>query len=346
MPQHQAAGLHGFNHLLGQVGGNHLQQRRTVDIQSHADGHGFAVPDLISCEGFQFMGRPVPEVQGSRRTFFKGIPTADVFEMQSGAFQNEIFQRRPVVCPYLFGIVSDEAVEILIFYKGDFKHFGHTGKDIPGLQRSKKIVVDDHSIRWIKTAEEVFYPLVVNPVFNAHTRVILGKHGRGHLDLPHPSVEDGRRKAHRIQNGTAADDHHVGVPAKSGIHHSPCHCVDGFPPLFDGFAPGNDLHRNDQIHDIRMPVRPLLRLAGQCRKGFSDLVIEEDHHIGSIFTQNPGHCSIFRIEQAAGVDDLVLVVHFERLFDDHSVLHGLFNTGCFCGNITPASVHCEPQSIT
>ena len=182
-------------------------------------------------------------------------------------------------------------------------------------------------------------------------QIVAGSDGSGTMQ---PAIISGRKGTGKtsfaamvaVQNGTAADDHHVGVPAKSGIHHSPCHCVDGFPPFFDGFTPGNDLHRNDQIHDIRMPVRPLLRLAGQCRKGFSDLVIEEDHHIGSIFTQNPGHCSISRIEQAAGVDDLVFVVHFERLFDDHSVLHGLFNTGCFCGNITPASVHCEPQSIT
>ena len=147
--------------------------------------------------------------------------------------------------------------------------------------------------------------------------VILCQQGGRHSDLPHPSVEDRGRKPHCVKHRTAANDHHVRMPAYPTVHHPPGYVGHYLPPFFDSFPAGNDFDRGYQVDTIGVSGRPSLRLADELRKRFGHLVINKDHDFGTILPQEPGQGPIFFIKQVTCIGHIIFIIHLKRLMYDH-----------------------------
>src|SRR3546814_18017802 len=83
-------------HALPVAGWQQTHNGRIHRIQRDTDGHRFAMQHLKMGELLQFVGTPMPEIQGPRRTEFKGVRSGNVLEMQFGAPENQVIHVRAI----------------------------------------------------------------------------------------------------------------------------------------------------------------------------------------------------------------------------------------------------------
>ena len=109
-------------------------------------------------------------------------------------------------------------VRLDLFEKGripnerHFEGFNVARPLVPRGQRGEQVEIINHSKRHREGPDEVLFSKSVDPILNAHSRIILAEGRGGNTDMPHSAMRRGRGQTDYVQQGSPPRADQVGMP--------------------------------------------------------------------------------------------------------------------------------------
>ena len=158
---------------------------------------------------FEFVGRPVPEIERAGRARLKGVPpTCNMFHVQFRTPEDQLLHGARIPSAQRLGFPLQKFKKRSVFDQGYLYRFGRTGYPVAVLQGFQKVPVIDDGLGDGKGAQEILFPVKVDPVLHPNGGVVLGQYRGGDADELDPAVGDGGGIPRHIDNRTAPNGHY------------------------------------------------------------------------------------------------------------------------------------------
>src|SRR5579859_5654273 len=254
---------------------------RVNHVERDADGDGFAVPDLEVGKLLQLVGRPVAEIEWTRRTQFERIAAGcNVVEMQFGTALNQPLHGGWFKRGELFRVTLQFREKFRIADAGDLYSLDVAATLIPRRERGEQVEIVDDGVRRRERADEILFAERVDAVFHTDAGIGLAQ-GRGRqAHVADAAMRGGGGETSGIQQRPAADGNQVRVPVEMMAVNVRMDFGDMDGGILGAFTAFDD-HRRTYESDIagmsgKIIFNPASKIGASLRERF----VEDDECLG------------------------------------------------------------------
>ena len=252
-------------------------------VDGDAHRNGFAVPQRKAGHCFQFVRRPVAEIQRAGLEHFQWIAAVgNVFQVQLGRAANDGQTDRHVAAANPGGILADLLEQPGVLQQRNFDRLGKPCQEIAPGQGLQHAGVVNHRPRHREGSQPVLRAEEIDAIFHPNPGVGLSERGCGQSNQPQAAMGNCGRESHGIQDRTAANDHNIAASIQSGRVELREHRLDAMNVVLHGFAAGNDARRSCKDQPVCILGGKAADLVRQFRLGRGNVGIQPELHPRSL----------------------------------------------------------------
>ena len=180
----------------------HADLHRVAGVERQADRHRLAVAQLVSCQRFQLVRRPVAVVERAGAAGLERIAALrDLAHVQFGAAPDHSRHGGGFAGAQRIGVRLQPFEEHSSRISATFTASAMPAILSRGCKRAQEVGIVEHRERRREAAEQVLDPERVDAVLHADAGIVLRQHRGRHADVAHAAMRATRRRS-RSGRGT------------------------------------------------------------------------------------------------------------------------------------------------
>ena len=250
MPQGEAQPFQNVEYALVLALSEQTRHDGVSGIESNTDRYRLAMIDFVPREMFEFVGRPVSEIQRARRSGLEWVAAEpDLAHVQFRAILDQAVEMPRRELRERSRIAFDPTKEIAIADQRDLDSLRHARAFFACRQMVDKDTVVNNGPWRREGTNQILQAKGIDGVLDADAAVILCQHSGGKTDVAHAAVEYCCGISDRIQHRTSSDRDYKGVPVDRQLREFCEKAWNGIRIVLAALAAR---HRNKLASDLEM----------------------------------------------------------------------------------------------